>query len=177
MNKKKVRQGIGRVLYGFAQYLPESTAAVKIGQKQLRALCGRLILAKCGCKVNIEKGAKFGSSVELGNHSGIGVNARICGRCIIGSDVMMGPECMIYTFNHCVDRIDIPMNRQGFTKEKPVIIEDDVWIGARVTILPGVHIGKGSIVAAGAVVTHDVLPYSIVAGVPAKLVRMREKMD
>jgi maltose O-acetyltransferase len=63
---------------------------------------------------------------------------------------------------------------QGFKDKEPVIIEDDVWIGARVIILPGVKIGKGSIVGAGAVVTKDVEPYSIVAGVPAKLIRKRK---
>jgi acetyltransferase-like isoleucine patch superfamily enzyme len=53
----------------------------------------------------------------------------------------------------------------------PVVIEDDVWLGARVTVLKGVHIGRGAVVAAGAVVTRDVPPYTLVGGVPAKVIR------
>lgn len=56
---------------------------------------------------------------------------------------MMGPECIIYTTNHAFDRTDIPMCEQKFSDEKPVIIGNDVWIGGRVIILPGVHIGNG----------------------------------
>lgn len=91
----------------------------------------------------------------------------------IGSHVMMGPEVYIYTQNHNFSRIDIPMDQQGWTEEKPVTIDDDVWIGARVTILPGVIIGKGSIIGASAVVTKDVPPYSVVAGNPAVVVKKR----
>ena len=86
----------------------------------------------------------------------------------------MGPECIIYTRNHAFSRTDIPMREQGFSEEKPVYIGDDVWIGGRVTILPGVHIGKGAIVGAGAVVTKDVPEYSIVGGNPAKIIRFRK---
>ena len=66
------------------------------------------------------------------------------------------------------------MWQQGFTEVDPIVIEDDVWIGARVIILKGVTIGKGSIIGAGSVVTKDVEPYSIVGGNPAKLIRKRK---
>ena len=69
------------------------------------------------------------------------------------------------------------MMEQGFEEERPVVIGNDVWIGDRVIILPGVHVGDGSILAAGAVVTKDVPPYAIVGGVPAKLIRMRKNDD
>lgn len=65
------------------------------------------------------------------------------------------------------------MNMQGNEPEQPVIIEDDVWIGARVTILPGYHICKGNVIVAGAVVTRDVPPYTIVGGVPAKIIKKK----
>ena len=87
---------------------------------------------------------------------------------------MMGPYCIILTQNHEFSRTDINMIEQGYSEIKPVIIDDDVWIGARVTILPGIHVHEHSIIGAGAVVTHDVPAYSIVAGVPAKVIKMRK---
>ena len=65
------------------------------------------------------------------------------------------------------------MNTQGLTDDRPVIIEDDVWLGANVTVTAGVRVGRGSVLAAGCVVTRDVPAYSIVAGVPARIVRSR----
>lgn len=99
------------------------------------------------------------------------INAR--GGLSIGKNVLIGPYVIIYTTNHIYSDISIPINEQGQTEEA-VIIEDDVWIGAKAIILPGVNIGKGSIVAAGAVVTKDVPPYSIVGGIPAKIIRNRK---
>ncbi len=87
---------------------------------------------------------------------------------------MMGPEVLIYTQNHDFSRTDITMDQQGWADEKPVVIEDDVWIGSRVIILPGVTIGKGSVIGASAVVTKSVPPYSVVAGNPAKIVKTRK---
>lgn len=78
---------------------------------------------------------------------------------------MMGTDVVIITRNHAFDRTDIPMMHQGFEEERPVVIGNDVWIGDRV------------IIAAGAVVTHDVPPYAIVGGVPAKVIRMRNRSD
>ena len=86
---------------------------------------------------------------------------------------MMGRECFILTRNHAFDRTDVPMMEQGFQEEKPVFIGNDVWIGHRVTILPGCRIGDGVIIGAGAVVTGEIPPYTIVGGVPAKVIRKR----
>lgn len=86
---------------------------------------------------------------------------------------MMGPDVMIISRSHGFDRTDVPMYRQVEADPKPVVIEDDVWIGARAILLPGVTIGEGTIVGAGSVVTKSVLPYSIVAGNPARIVRSR----
>ena len=171
---RKIKLLIGRIFYLGASNLPGSFARVNIGQKQIRALCGKMILSKCGKKVNIEKGASFTSSVELGDHSGIGIRAQINGKVIIGKNVMMGPDVCIYAINHAFDRTDIPMNLQGVTPEKPVAIGDDVWIGARVIILPGVHIGTGAVIGAGAVVTKDVPDYAVVGGNPARILKLRK---
>jgi maltose O-acetyltransferase len=86
---------------------------------------------------------------------------------------MMGPDVMIISRGHNFSRLDIPMMSQGDSDPKLVVFENDVWIGARAIILPGVHIGQGAIVGAGAVVTKDVPPYAIVGGNPAKVIKSR----
>lgn len=170
-----VKRKIGAILYYLiAKHLPASYSGLNIGQKKFRELCGRLMLKSCGKKVNIEKNAVFSKNVSLGDYSGIGVNSKIYGTCTIGNYVMMGEDCTIITRNHAYEKTEIPMMEQGFEKEQPVIIGNDVWIGDRVVILPGVHIGNGCIIGAGAVVTHDIPDFSIAAGVPAKIIRKRE---
>lgn len=170
---RKIRVLIGKVLYAVASRLPESFSHIQIGQKWIRGLCGKLILQKCGKGVNVEKGAVFPSCTELGDFSGIGIRAQISGKVTIGKNVMMGPDVCIYARNHAFDRLDIPMNRQGFAPERPVAIGDDVWIGARVIVLPGVKVGTGAILGAGAVVTKDVPAYAVVGGNPARILKMR----
>lgn len=169
---KTIVRLLGRFIYFFAKHLPESYK-LNLGQQKVRSFCGKCLLAKCGRNVNIEKNANFAYSVELGDNSGLGINCRISGRTIIGNNVMMGPNVCIFTRNHRFDRTDIPMNQQGMTPERPVIIEDDVWIGANATILPGVTISKGAIVGAGAVVTNNVPEYAVVGGNPARVLKYR----
>lgn len=173
MDKQRIKRLVGRGLYFFAARLPESTCKINFGAKKIRAFCGKLIMRSCGEKVNIEKGAVFASDTCLGERSGIGAFSIISNTTIIGDNVMMARECIINPSNHKIDDISIPMNLQGFEPVRPVVIEDDVWIGSRAIILSGVHIGRGSVVAAGAVVTHNVPPFSIVGGVPAKVIRSR----
>ena len=165
---------VGKTVYNLlGKHMPLSDSRFNMGSKKVRRFCGKLILKHCGENVNIEKGAHFSSEMSLGDNSGIGVNAQIAPYVFIGNDVMMGPECMMYTRNHGMDKIDIPMWKQAFTDPEPIVIEDDVWIGSRVIILPGVHIGKGSVIGAGSVVTKDIEAYSVVGGNPAKLIRKR----
>ena len=170
---KRVKRMIGRILYLFASHLPESTAKIAFGAKVIRRFCGRMIMDVCGEDVNIEKGAQFVSNMKLGKRSGIGAHSIIANTTYIGNDVMMARECIINPNNHKIDDLEVPMNQQGFEPVKPVIIDDDVWIGSRVIILSGVHVHKGSVIAAGAVVTHDVPEFSVVGGVPAKVIRYR----
>lgn len=94
----------------------------------------------------------------------------------IGKKVIFGPHPTIITGDHRIDVVGkyimdsldkLPVN------DAPVVIEDDVWAGANVTILKGVTIGRGSVIAAGAVVTKSCPPYSIIGGVPAKVIRTR----
>lgn len=97
---------------------------------------------------------------------------------IIGRKVIFGPRPTIITGDHRIDLvgkyiIDITVDEKLPENDAPVIIEDDVWVGANVTILKGVTIGHGSVIAAGAVVTQSFPPYSIIGGVPARLLKMR----
>ncbi len=161
--------------YSIAKKLPESDAVISLGAKKFRRYLCKNIFESASNSCNIEKGVFFGSGkgISIGEYSGIGLNARVQGPLIIGNYVMMGPEVMIYTKNHKIDNLAIPMVKQGITKPQCVTIEDDVWIGARAIILPGVTIGKGSVIAAGAVVTKDVEPYSVMGGIPAKRIKSR----
>lgn len=169
-----MKRKMGALVYHlFAKRLPPSWSSVKIGQKALRGWCGKMMLADCGKDVNIEQNALFSPKVSLGDYSGIGINAKIYGACSIGTHVMMGTDVTIISRNHRYDDTSIPMMYQGFEQEKPVVIGNDVWIGDRAVIMPGVRIGDGCIIAAGAVVTHDVPDYAVVGGVPAKIIKMR----
>ena len=172
---RRVKVALGKCIYVlFAKWLPVSYFPV-IGRfaKWLRMLCGKLILTHCGDNVNIEKGAVFASVVSLGDNSGIGINASITGTVKIGNNVMMGSGCTFYSRNHAFDRMDIPMCEQGFQEEETIVIEDDVWIGGHVIFLPGVHVGKGAIIGAGAVVSKDVPDYAIVGGNPIRIIKYR----
>ena len=86
---------------------------------------------------------------------------------------MMGPDVVILTHSHNIDRVDVPMGQQGSWVRK-VTIGNDVWIGMRSIIMPGITIGDGAIIGAGAVVTKDVPDYAVVGGVPARIIRFRK---
>ena len=160
------------VLYKItAAWLPISQRS-KLAKK-IRVFWAKRIVSSLGDCANIERGAIFGPQVSVGNRSGIGVNCELYGPVIIGNDVMMGPDVVIYTSGHKFDRIDVPMMDQGSIAPKPVRIGNDVWIGRRVMIMPGVTIGNGCVIGAGAVVTKDIPDYSVAVGVPAKVVKSR----
>lgn len=114
------------------------------------------------------EGLRVGDRSNLGHWAYVGCSGFIS----IGSDVLMGPRVALLAENHNLDSPDKPIKAQGVTR-LPITVEDDVWLGAGAIVAGGVTIGRGSVVAAGSVVTRDVEPYSVVAGVPAKLVRSR----
>ena len=161
----------------FASKLPRSRFPINIGQKSIRAFCVKRFVKHLGKHVNIERNAEIGPRVSIGDYSGVGINARIADEVTIGNYVMMGPDCIIYTDNHEHSDLEKPMMFQGKTPKRPVVIKDDVWIGSRVTIMPGVVIGKGAIIGASAVVTKDVPDYAIVGGIPAKVLKYRTEEE
>jgi acetyltransferase-like isoleucine patch superfamily enzyme len=90
----------------------------------------------------------------------------------IGNYVRIATHTVVIPANHIYDDPDTPITFQSVTQEG-IVIEDDVWVGSHVTILDGVHIGKGCVIAAGSVVTKDVEPYTVIAGVPARPIKKR----
>ena len=108
--------------------------------------------------------------VMIGDHTRIGLHNTIIGPVVIGSHVNLAQGITVTALNHNFDDTEKRIDEQGVSTN-PVTIEDDVWIGANAVILPGVTIGNHCVVAAGAVVTKDVPPHSLVAGVPAKVIK------
>lgn len=167
-----------RTLVGYAglkicNILPDNGSPIHIGQKAIRGFFSRLFLEQCGGDVNIHKHTSFSHTCHIGNHSGIGKDSVLYGPVYIGDDVMMGTECLIYTRNHEYQDPATLMRLQGPQPVEKVIIGNDVWIGGRVTILPGVHIGNGAVIGAGAVVTKDVPDNAVVGGNPAVVIKIR----
>ena len=163
--------------YLFAKHLPASYQYQPLGTlaKKMRAAACRRIFRKTGSRINVERGAYFGTGhdIEIGDHSGIGINCHVPNNIKLGKDIMMGQDVLIIAENHKFEGLETPMRLQGFISTDPVVIEDDVWIGARVIILPGLRIGNGAILGAGAVVTKDIPPLAICAGNPARVLRYR----
>ena len=112
----------------------------------------------CGKNIKIGKRVFINAGCQFQDQGGIE----------IGDDVLIGPQTIIATLNH-----DPNPEKRGGMIPKPVRIGNKVWLGARVTICPGVTIGEGAIVGAGAVVTKDVPPRTVVAGVPARVIKKR----
>lgn len=118
---------------------------------------------------------ELGEGLIIGNNVGIAQNCfiQVRGEVNIGNNIIIGPNVSIFSENHVFENPNKPVSMQGITR-KGVIIEDGVWIGTRAVILDGVRVGKNSIVAAGSIVNKDVPPYSIVGGVPAKVIKGRK---
>lgn len=116
------------------------------------------------------------AGITIGKDSLVGEYSVIRGQggVTIGDRVYTSPFTQIIAVNHVFNDVKRPFVDQGITAEG-IIIEDDVWLGANAVITDGVHIGQGAVVAAGAVVTKDVPPYTVVGGVPAKVIKKIEE--
>ncbi|MCR4666576.1 MAG: acyltransferase [Desulfovibrio sp.] len=143
----------------------------------------RLTLSHCrnislGPQVRIGTGVFLtacNGSIILGERVALSPNVHISaddGEIVLGACTAVGPGTVLRAANHAFALRNIPIMDQGHTRGR-IVIEEDVWIGANCVLTPDVHIGKGAIVGAGAVVTRDVPPYSIVAGVPATVIGVR----
>ena len=108
--------------------------------------------------------------VIIGDHTRVGLHNTVIGPVTIGNHVNLAQGVTVTAINHNFTEKDLRIDEQGVSTS-PVTIGDDIWIGANAVILPGVTIGNHTVVAAGAVVTKDVPPHTLVAGVPAKIIK------
>ena len=133
--------------------------------------CGRHVIVKQRCYVGA------GNTLRVGNHAQLGQNARIDQAVTIGDNVVMGPDVVIMTNAHEFDDTNTPIRLQDAQSRRPVSLGNGVWLGTRVIILPGVHVGEGAVVGAGSVVTRNVPANAVVAGVPARFLRWRGRRE
>lgn len=137
-------------------------------------LLGKKQLKRYGIGLKVNHKCLFGPNMYVGNHcnfNGLYVNGG--GKITIGNYFHSGIECMMITANHNYEGESIPYDCTYIKKD--ICIDDCVWLGNRVTVMGGVHIGEGAIIAACAVVTKDVPPCAIVGGNPAKVLKYRDK--
>ena len=121
---------------------------------------------------NINRKARLGFDTVIGAHGGVGERAILSGPVVIGPHVTMGPDCLFITGDHPIPPDHLHFRDMRST-HAAIVVEEDVFLGARVTILPGVTLGRGSAVGAGAVVSKDVAPGAVVVGNPAREIRRR----
>ncbi|MDM7887435.1 acyltransferase [Curtobacterium sp. RHCJP20] len=117
-----------------------------------------------------------GEHIRVGDRTAVGSGNLLWGQggVTIGRDCLLGPNVTFISEDHVFDDADTPIRQQG-SRRAPIVVGDDVWIGAGATVLRGVTIGDGAVVAAGALVTKDVQPFAVVAGVPATERRSRRR--
>lgn len=176
MVSSRLLRGLALVLYYvLASRLPGSEFPLGDVWRRARAACCRRFLAGAGADVNVEPRVYLASGrhVTLGARSGFGRGSRIYGA-QLGCDVMVGPGVVMLARNHAWEDLGRPMSEQGEGPLAVPVVEDGAWIGERAIILPGRRVGRGAIVGAGAVVSHDVEPFAIVAGNPARVVGRRD---
>lgn len=120
---------------------------------------------------------RISTDLKSGVYCYVGYGCRITQKVVLGNYVMIAPEVVIAGSDHAFDVTGVPCIFTHRPVVPPTLIGNDVWIGTRSIIMSGVTIGDGSIIGAGSVVTKDIEPFSIVAGVPAKVIRSRELSD
>lgn len=130
---------------------------------------GDRISLRSGVVIDAQSGAiEIGRNVSLNDYTVLLGHGGIR----IGDDVRVAAHVVMASFDHGYDDVDVPIRMQANVK-KPIVVEDDVWIGAGVKILGGTHIARGCVIGANSVVKGRTVPYGVYAGAPARLVKMR----
>lgn len=168
------------IYYFIGQYLPcPPVRFISSFSKSFRCFLCRKLFRRMGKNINIQPHAYIGNGdcISIGDNSGLGKNFTVQNTILeIGSNVMIANDLLIIGGGHKNDRLDIPMGKQGNYEKSHLIIGDDVWIGARVTICPNVkRIGSGVIIGARAVVTKPIPDYAVVGGNPAHIIKFRNQ--
>lgn len=158
----RIRRGVNKVF-------------LEPGMKKGFRACGDKVKIGAGCELKPLQNISVGSNVEIGPRALFWTTRA---EIKIGNHVIFGPGVTIITGDHPTDIVgkyimDIQDSEKPSGYDSDVVIEDDVWVGCNVTILKGVHIAEGCVIAAGAVLTRSTEPYGIYAGVPARKVSIR----
>ncbi|HLW33069.1 MAG TPA: acyltransferase [Aequorivita sp.] len=166
---------IWSIYYGFIYHLPHSRFLPITRAFRVWYVSKVLKLMPYSKKSYLEHTVYLskGKNIQIGADCQINENVFIQGA-IIGKNVLIAPNVSLLSKSHNHHNIAIPIVDQGESDPIPPIIEDNVWLGRNAIVMPGIVIGTGSIIGAGAVVTKDVAPFSIMGGVPAKLIRSRK---
>lgn len=170
---KRIKIEIYRYLEMFLSLLPGVLGF------RFRRILYKNALKKCGVnfRIGVFSRIQQPQAVSIGDHVRFNDGAWIAanderGHITIENNTIIGPRVILHTGNHIYKDRKVPVWKQGY-KFKPIIIKEDVWIGSNVTVLQGVTINKGAIIAAGSVVTKNVDEFTIVGGVPAKIIGKR----
>jgi acetyltransferase-like isoleucine patch superfamily enzyme len=131
-------------------------------------MIGAYSIVRASVLSNLGAGIMMGPNSSVDAYSYIGAGGPIR----IGENVIMGQHVSFHAENHNYSQLDIPIKHQG-TRREGIVIEDDCWIGANTTFLDGAHVGSGCVIAAGAVVHGEIPPFSVAAGVPARVLKSR----
>lgn len=166
----------------FSQFIIKASKALPYLTDKIMGVAYKRCMRSCGKQVHIRPlSSDFRglNNLSVGNNVSFPRNTTIyCTEAslTIGNNVIFGPKPTIITGDHRIDVIGKPIievQDKLPSNDLPVVIEDDVWCGANVVILKGVTIGRGSVVAAGSIVTKSCEPYSIIGGIPAKMIGRR----
>lgn len=149
--------------------------------KRLRGKYFSALMASAGKNLRVSDKVRINDpdNVTVGDNCYLGTGVELTAwseRITLGNNVMVAAGVRMITRKHGFNDLERPMKEQGYTQNS-ITIENDVWIGFNAVILPGVTIGSGSIVGAGAVVTKNVEPFTIIGGVPAKVIRKRSPLE
>ena len=166
-HKNLIKAGINLTIKDGAMIDAMSKDGIVLGDN---VAIGKNSIIECtGVVRNLGAGLKMGDNSNIGDFCILAIRGPV----VIGNNVLMGPRVNIHSENHRFSEPKIPIKEQGESRIG-VVIEDDCWIGAGAIILDGVRVKSGSVIAAGSVVTKDVPRYSVVGGVPARVIKKRK---